>query len=59
KAIEGVYLVEKNENIYSIYVDSIEKRLWDVLKEISYFGKIKNMVVKEVDLEDVFNKLAK
>ncbi|MCS7118431.1 MAG: ABC transporter ATP-binding protein [Archaeoglobaceae archaeon] len=57
--IEGVYMVEKDANQYYFYVDSVERRLWEIAKEVSKFAKIKNIAVREVDLEDVFNELAK
>ncbi|MEM1578704.1 MAG: ABC transporter ATP-binding protein [Archaeoglobaceae archaeon] len=57
--LEGVFMVEKGEGQYSFYVESVEKRLWEIAKEVAKFGRIKNITVKEVDLEDVFNELAK
>ncbi len=56
---EGVFAVERDGSQFSFYVDSAEARLWDIAKEVSKFGRIKNISVKEVDLEDVFNELAK
>jgi len=56
---EGVFMVERNENSYTFYVDSVEKRLWDIAKEVANYGRIRNVTVREVDLEDVFNELAK
>lgn len=56
---EGVFMVEKDGNSYTFYVDSVEKRLWDIAKEVANYGRIKNVVVREIDLEDVFNELAK
>jgi ABC-2 type transport system ATP-binding protein len=58
-SIEGVFAVERDGNQFSFYVDSAEIRLWDIAKEVARFGRIKNISVKEVDLEDVFNELAK
>lgn len=57
--LEGVFMVERNGNQLSFYVDSAEKRLWDIANEVARFGRIKNISVREVDLEDVFNELAK
>lgn len=57
--LEGVFAVERDGNQISFYVDSAESRLWDIAKEVAKFGRIKNISVKEVDLEDVFNELAK
>lgn len=57
--LEGVFAVERDGNQISFYVDSAEIRLWDIAKEVARFGRIKNITVKEVDLEDVFNELAK
>ncbi|MEM4291386.1 MAG: ABC transporter ATP-binding protein [Archaeoglobaceae archaeon] len=56
---EGVFMMERNENSYTFYVDSVEKRLWDIAKEVANYGRIRNVTVREVDLEDVFNELAK
>lgn len=56
---EGVFMVDRDGNSYTFYVDSVEKRLWEVAKEVAKYGGIKNVLVKEVDLEDVFNELAK
>lgn len=58
-SIEGVFAVERDGNQLSFYVDSAEARIWDIAKEVARFGRIKNISVKEVDLEDVFNELAK
>jgi len=58
-SLEGVYMVERDGKSLSFYVDSAEKRLWDVASEVAKLGRIKNIVVREVDLEDVFNELAK
>ncbi len=57
--LEGVFAVERDGNQLSFYVDSAEARIWDIAKEVARFGRIKNISVKEVDLEDVFNELAK
>ncbi|MCS7144370.1 MAG: ABC transporter ATP-binding protein [Archaeoglobaceae archaeon] len=57
--LDGVFTVERNGNLISFYVDSAESRLWDIASEVAKFGRIKNISVKEVDLEDVFNELAK
>lgn len=57
--LEGVLIVEKDGNSYVFYVDSVERRLWEIAKEVANYGRIKNVAVKEVDLEDVFNELAK
>ncbi|MEM2086317.1 MAG: ABC transporter ATP-binding protein [Archaeoglobaceae archaeon] len=57
--LDGVFMVERDGNLLSFYVDSAESRLWDLAKEVAKFGRIKNISVKEVDLEDVFNELAK
>ncbi|NHW24081.1 MAG: ABC transporter ATP-binding protein [Archaeoglobales archaeon] len=57
--LEGVFAVERDGNQLSFYVDSAEARLWEIAKEVARFGRIKNISVKEVDLEDVFNELAK
>ncbi len=59
QSFEGVFMVEKDGNSYTFYVDSVEKRLWDIAKEVANHGRIKNVVVREIDLEDVFNELAK
>ncbi len=58
-SLDGVYMVERDGKSLSFYVDSAEKRLWDVASEVAKLGRIKNIVVREVDLEDVFNELAK
>jgi len=58
-SLEGVYMVERDGKSLSFYVDSAEKRLWNVASEVAKLGRIKNIVVREVDLEDVFNELAK
>ncbi|MEM1575993.1 MAG: ABC transporter ATP-binding protein [Archaeoglobaceae archaeon] len=57
--LDGVFMVERDGNLISFYVDSAESRLWDIASEVAKFGRIKNISVKEVDLEDVFNELAK
>ncbi|MEM1671921.1 MAG: ABC transporter ATP-binding protein [Archaeoglobaceae archaeon] len=57
--LDGVFMVERDGNLISFYVDSAESRLWDIASEVARFGRIKNISVKEVDLEDVFNELAK
>lgn len=57
--LEGVFAVERNGNQISFYVDSAESRLWDIANEVARFGRIRNISVKEVDLEDVFDELAK
>lgn len=56
---EGVFMVEKDGKNYTFYVDSVEKRLWNVAKSVANYGRIRNIVIREVDLEDVFNELAK
>ncbi|MCX8172852.1 MAG: ABC transporter ATP-binding protein [Archaeoglobaceae archaeon] len=56
---EGVFMMERDGDQLSFYVDSAEVRLWDIAKEVAKYGRIKNISVKEVDLEDVFNELAK
>ncbi|MEM0203744.1 MAG: ABC transporter ATP-binding protein [Archaeoglobaceae archaeon] len=56
---EGVFMVERDGKSYTFYVDSVEKRLWDIAKEVANYGRIRNVTVREVDLEDVFNELAK
>lgn len=58
-SLEGVYMVERDGKSLSFYVDSAERRLWDVASEVAKLGRIKNIVVREVDLEDVFNELVK
>lgn len=57
--LDGVFMVERDGNLLSFYVDSAENRLWNIASEVAKFGRIKNISVKEVDLEDVFNELAK
>jgi hypothetical protein len=52
-------MVERDGKSLSFYVDSAERRLWDVASEVAKLGRIKNIVVREVDLEDVFNELVK
>lgn len=59
QSFEGVFVVERDGNSYTFYVDSVEKRLWNIAKEVANYGRIRNVVVREVDLEDVFNELAK
>jgi ABC-2 type transport system ATP-binding protein len=58
-SLEGVYMVERDGKSLSFYVDSAERRLWDVASEVAKLGRIKNILVREVDLEDVFNELVK
>lgn len=57
--LEGVFMVENDGKVYAFYVDSVEKRLWEIAKEVANYGRIKNLIVREVDLEDIFNELAK
>lgn len=57
--LEGVYGVEEKNGKLIFYVDDAEKRLGSLVKEIAKQSKIKNVSVKEVDLEDVFVELAK
>uniref|UniRef100_A0A7J2TIG2 ABC transporter ATP-binding protein n=1 Tax=Archaeoglobus fulgidus TaxID=2234 RepID=A0A7J2TIG2_ARCFL len=56
---DGVYMMERDGKSLSFYVDDAEKRLWEIASEVAKFGRIKNIAVKEVDLEDIFNELAK
>lgn len=58
--LDGIQLIEYNGNgKYTFYVDDSEKRLEKVVKKVSEYGSIKNIKMKEVDLEDVFTELSK
>jgi len=58
--LEGVQLIEVNKGgKYTFYVDDSENRLEKVVKKVSEYGSIKNIKIKEVDLEDVFSELSK
>jgi len=57
--LEGIFAVERDGGKFTFYVDDAEKRLGDIIKTLSSSGKIKNVVVKEADLEDVFTELSK
>jgi ABC-2 type transport system ATP-binding protein len=56
---EGVYSVEKKGNKHVFYVDDSEKRLGRIVEEISRFCTIRNISVREANLEDAFAELAK
>ncbi|HID42893.1 MAG TPA: ABC transporter ATP-binding protein [Archaeoglobaceae archaeon] len=56
--LEGVYTMDRSGKRYTFYVDDAEKRLADIIKFLSSSGRIKNIVVKEADLEDVFTELS-
>jgi ABC-2 type transport system ATP-binding protein len=57
--IDGIHYREKKGQRYTFFVDNSEQRLSDIVKEVSKFVKIKNIIVKEADLEDVFTELSK
>lgn len=57
--LEGVYSVDREDSKFTFYVDDAEKRIGDIVKLLSSHGKIKNVVVREADLEDVFTELSK
>lgn len=57
--MDGIHSVEVEDKTYTFYVDNSEKRLGDLVEEVSKHATIKNIAVKEVDLEDVFTELAK
>lgn len=57
--VDGIHYMEVENQTYTFYVDNSEKRLGDLVEEVSKHARIKNIAVKEVDLEDVFTELAK
>ncbi|MFP4558635.1 MAG: ABC transporter ATP-binding protein [Archaeoglobaceae archaeon] len=57
--LDGIHSMEVEDKTYTFYVDNSEKRLGNLVEEVSKYATIKNIAVKEVDLEDVFTELAK
>lgn len=57
--MEGIHSIEVEDRTYTFYMDNSEERLGDLVEEVSRYATIKNIAVKEVDLEDVFTELAK
>lgn len=57
--MDGIHSVEVENRTYTFYMDNPEERLGDLVEEVSKHATIKNIAVKEVDLEDVFTELAK
>ncbi|MFO7967559.1 MAG: ABC transporter ATP-binding protein [Archaeoglobaceae archaeon] len=57
--MDGIHSMEVEDRTYTFYMDNSEERLGDLVEEVSKHATIKNIAVKEVDLEDVFTELAK
>lgn len=57
--MDGIHSVEVENRTYTFYMDNSEERLGNLVEEVSKHATIKNIAVKEVDLEDVFTELAK